>query len=276
MKKTVGMALASLLAVLVLSGQALGHRSMLSLEDDIASAYDAFGDYREDIASVLGLNVDQIGTISVNTYPEGLINAIQILSESDSFAAGEVSRIKEVLSDDNDLGVLLDYTECEVTNASVLALIATPDDDGYYNDFAQFREQAASVLDLDFDQIGEVNLVAKPDTVVFTLELLPESGSSFNDRDFKRISDALSTGDLGPDYDLEYSSDTPGALNATIWTSENQENDYNGVRNYVNSQSADAIANEGMRKLLSEPFFFDDDDLYYYYYVEYDIYYYFD
>merc|ERR1711970_1389791 len=59
MKKGISMALASILAVLVLSGQALGHRAMLIAEDDIASAYDAFEDsfaqFRQKASSVLGV-----------------------------------------------------------------------------------------------------------------------------------------------------------------------------------------------------------------------------
>jgi len=273
MKKTVGMALASLLAVLVLSGQALGHRSMLSLEEDTASAFDSFTDYREEIASTLDLRVNQVGYIGINLYSDGLVNIFQLLPESYSFETSEVNRIHDILVD-GDLGTLSDFSYDDYNPEALKVTITTSDDDGYYNDLLQYRKEAASVLGLNFDQIGEVDLVVKPDTVVFTLELLPEY-SSFDEKDFNSITNALQTGDLGPLYDLEYSNDTPGALSATIWSSSTPDDNYDGVENYFYSYMEDEEGDKistGARKLLSDPFY--DDDLYYY--VEYDIYYYFD
>jgi len=273
MKKTVGMALASLLAVLVLSGQALGHRSMLSMQDDTAFAYGDFGDYREEIASVLGLNVDQVGYIGVNLYSDGLENIFQLLPESYIFETSEVNRIHDLLID-GYLGTLTDLKYDEYNPEALEVTVSASDNYGYYNDLVKYREEAACVLGLDYVQIGEVDLVVKPDTVVFTLELLPEY-SSFDEKDFNSITNALQTGDLGPLYDLEYSNDTPGALSATIWSSSTPDDNYDGVENYFYSYMEDEEGDKistGARKLLSDPFY--DDDLYYY--VEYDIYYYFD
>lgn len=237
MKKSTGLALASIFAVLVLCGQTLGDRSMLSESWQQASAF-AYGDftqYREEIANVLGLNVDQIGYVGVTAYSDELVAEIQLIPQAGAFAPAEVNRIKDALEND-DLGTLDDFKYDESAPGTLDIVITTSDDDGYYNYLVQFREQAASVLGLNYDQIGEIDIIVKPDTVVFDLELLPNNATgfgNFEESDFNRINEALRTGNLGPVYDLEYSTTVLGGLDATVWTSENQDNNYDGVENYV-------------------------------------------
>jgi len=273
MKKTVGMALASLLAVLVLSGQALGHRSMLSVLDDPASAYDYFTQLRQKISSDLGVSLDQIGTVGYN--PDfGVDNTLikfELLPESDSFKESEVDSIKETLKS-GDLGTMSDFTDDEDTPGALDITITTSDDEGVYDAFVHLTKQASSALGISQDQIDEVDVSVKRKCTYVNLVLLPES-DSFEASEVKRINDTLHDQYPGEATDLSYDEDYPGTLDASYIVGDQDCDLDSGDTDYM-LYEVDATST-GARKLLSDPFF-DDDDLYYYYYVEYDIYYYFD
>merc|ERR1711970_240653 len=136
MKRGISMALASILAVLVLSGQALGHRAMLIAEDDIASAYDAFEDsfaqFRQKASSVLGVSLDQIGDVMYNFGSGSVVTAFTLLPESGSFKDSEIESIKETLK----------------SGAFDVAITVT-DDEGAYDDFVLAAKQVSSALGIE-------------------------------------------------------------------------------------------------------------------------------
>ena len=156
----------------------------------------------------------------------------ELLPETVNFDDDEITRIKEVL-ENGDLGPLTDFVYEEDTPGALQVTISTSDDDDSYDEFVDFRQQASSVLGVSQGQIGDITISVNPGSLVFDFDVLPESGSSFGQSDFNRITDALQTGELGPVYDLAYSTDTPGALDATVWTSDDEDAEDGDSQNYV-------------------------------------------
>merc|ERR1711970_421015 len=268
MMRGISMALASILAVLVLSGQALGHRAMLIAEDDIASAYDAFEDsfaqFRQKASSVLGVSLDQIGDVMYNFGSGSVVTAFTLLPESGSF--------KETVKS-GDLGTLSDFTDDEDTPGAFDVAITVTDDEGAYDDFVLAAKQVSSALGIKQDQIGEMDITMQSKCTFVTLSLFPES-DSFEASEVKRINDTLQSGglsELGAPVDLSYDEDAPDALDASFlgggdacdfesMDADSSAGDYISV--LFDATKADDTS-AGARKLLSE---FDDyyyDDYYY-------------
>jgi len=214
------------------------------------SYYYHFTEFRQNVASVLGISQDQVGEVDVAVEPNSVVFDFELLPEFGDFDEREFNRIKAVL-EKGDFGPVntLTYSwdnpgaldakiwtsestdgDCEnylISPVYPQRRILTPGSPiltslSGYNKFSEFREQASSILGVSQGQIGFVTITLdNPDIVVVEFYVYPESGS-FSESDVKRMKDSLESGDFGTVTDLTYSTDDPGSLEATITTSDDE------------------------------------------------------
>jgi len=236
-KKSTGLALASIFAVLLLCGQACAQRRLLAdpSDDGSDSAFDNFVAIREGLSSSLGFNLDQIGDIVISAYSDGLEFVFQLLPESGNFTDSDVTRIRSTL-ENSDIGTLTDLSYDDDAPGVIDATFSTSDDLDAYDDFQEFRQNAASVLGINLDQVGDITGTVYPDSMVYDFDILPESGS-FEGSEYNRINEVLEQGELGVLTNLSYDDIVPGALDATIRIGSSEDNGDSFIPNYGTGQN---------------------------------------
>ena len=239
--KAVGLVLASLLAVLVLSGQACAQRLLVSdspsvasdpsgglvatvtiCEDKGSSNFDST-EFRSQAASVLGVSLDRIGTMTANVSSDSEVVQFQILPESGNFNESEVNHIRDVLTS-GELGTL---TSLSFNSGEPVPL--TSSEDGVETD-----PITNTTGNIDNTTAGESGNLLKPSIaeyegsgyLVATLTISGE-GSEFNSTEYKQNMSSIL--DVSPDQVSNIKADVTIPGNVVVEFEVHPESDgFNG------------------------------------------------